>query len=114
MPEGLGGMTAGHMEGHSIEVLADPAPDLDEPEAQRPELDVRDLALFEPAPDRVEQPVGSRVEEQPELIGPEGMTAQPIGEAVVLEVLDAQLWAIAPPGVPGVQRLGWIVPTGDR
>ena len=92
------------MERHPVQVLPDPATDLDEPEAQGPKLDVRDRALFEPATDGIEHPVGSAVQEQPALIGPEAVAGEPISEAVILEVLEAQLGPIAAPGVPGVKQ----------
>ena len=55
-------MTAGEAEGHPVKALADPAPDLDEPESQRPQLQMGDVEPSEPTPDRIKQPGGSTVQ----------------------------------------------------
>lgn len=60
MPEQPAGMTAGQVESHPVKVLADLAAKLDEPQSHVPELKVRDLALCEPAAERIEQPVAGR------------------------------------------------------
>ena len=114
MPERLAGMAAGQVEGHPIQALADPAPDLEQSQPQRPQLQVGDLALSEPATDSIQEPVSRTVQKEPELIGPEAMTAQAIGEAVILEVLDTEFGAIPAPGVPGVEVLRRILPRGDH
>ena len=41
--EGLAGMTASQIEGHIVEVLADPAPDLSQPQPEGCELQVWDV-----------------------------------------------------------------------
>src|SRR5579863_1888684 len=67
----------------------------------------------QPTPDGIQEPVGRRVEQEPKLVGPEGMAAQAIGEAALLEIFDTQLRPITPPGVPVIHLLGWIIPGGD-
>ena len=52
------------------------------------------------------------MEQQAELVGPEGMAAQAVGEAALLEILDAELGMIASLGIPGVERLGRVIPRG--
>lgn len=72
MPEGLIGITAGEAEGV--------------------ELHAGDLEPGEPAPQHGEEPVDGNMEEEPELVGTEGVVAQAIGEAANLEVgLDHNL-----------------------
>jgi hypothetical protein len=107
-------MTAGEVEVDALEGLPHPPADLDESQPQRPELQMGLVASCEPPTDGVEEPVGGRVEREPELVGPEGMTTQAIGEAAVLEILNAQLGPIAPSGVPVIQRLRRIIPGGHH
>ena len=52
---------------------------------------------------RVEQPVDRSMQQQPKLIGREGVATQSVGEAVVLEVLDPVL------GFPSIN-----IPVVDR
>jgi len=91
-PERLAGMTAGEVE-HERErllanLLADPAADLDEAQAQGFELQARHPRLVQEPTQRVEQSVCGGVEQQAELVGPEAMAAEAIGETGVCEVLD--------------------------
>ena len=72
-------------------VLADPAADLDEAQAEGVELHARGSGLQQEPAQGVEQPVGGGMQQQAELVGPEAMAAEAIGEAGVLEVLDPQL-----------------------
>src|SRR5215216_988679 len=87
----LVGMAGGDAEPHAVEALADPAADLDQAQAQRREGRARDAGGAQPPAQRVEQPEGGGVEEEAELVGPEPMAGQAVGEAAGLEVLDPVL-----------------------
>ena len=53
------------------------------------------------------------MEQQPELVGPEAMVAEAVGEAGDFEILDRVL-AVAALDVPVVERLGRIRARGDH
>ena len=95
-------MTTRQMQGEAVGISAHPAADLDEAEAERVQTQRGDPCLAEPAPQRVEQPVGGSMEQQAELIGPEAVAAEPIGKAAVLEIIDPLLGR-APLHVPIVE-----------
>src|SRR5438067_2054700 len=61
----------------------------------------------------VASPLGSRVQQQAEGIGPETVVAQPIGAQGVLEVLDPSL-RLAPVDVPVVELERLLGPGGDH
>jgi hypothetical protein len=84
--------------------LPDPAADLDQAQPRRVQLHPRNFEFGQPTADRVEQPAGRPVQQEAELVGPEPVVAQAVGEAGPLEVLDPVL-RLAPVGVPGVDRL---------
>jgi hypothetical protein len=65
-------MAAGQVQADHVKPLADPAPDLEEPQAQGAELEVRDVTPRQPAPQGIQEPVGGAVQKQAELIGPKG------------------------------------------
>jgi hypothetical protein len=79
----LAGVATGEVEGDHLQALSDLATDLDQPQAKGAELEVRHAEPSQPAAKCVEEPVGGTVQEQPELVGPEPMAAQAIGEAVI-------------------------------
>jgi hypothetical protein len=49
------------VEGDVVQVLPDPAADLEQPKAQGPKLEVRDLEPSQPAADGVEQPAETTI-----------------------------------------------------
>jgi hypothetical protein len=104
MPERFAGMATRQVkgDGQALRRLAHPAADLDETEAQGVQLEAGDAGLHEVAAQRVEQPVGGGMQQEAELIGPEAVAAEAIGEAGVLEVFDPQL-RFAPTHVPVVE-----------
>jgi len=53
-------MAASEMEAEAVDMLPDPASDLEEPEAQRIELHAGDMALCEPAPNGIKEPIPVR------------------------------------------------------
>jgi len=53
------------------------------------------------------------VQQQPELVGPETVTTEPVGEAPEFEVLDPVL-ALPPLGIPAVNLLWRIGAGGDH
>jgi hypothetical protein len=113
VPQRLTRMAARQMELDPVQLAADPPTDLEELEPQGRELRLREQRLTHPTSNRVQQPVGGNRQQEPELIGPEPMIAQPIGEAAGLEVLDAGLGTISPLDVPGVHRLRRLLSGGD-
>src|SRR5215212_4133850 len=81
----------GEGEADAGEELADASADLEQTETQRVELHAGDAEPGEPASEGIEQPVGGGVQEQAELVGPEAMATQAVGEAGELEVADPLL-----------------------
>jgi hypothetical protein len=57
-------MTAGQVQGESLEAGADPATDLDQAQAQGAELQVGQLEVGQPAADGIEEPVGRCVQQR--------------------------------------------------
>src|ERR671923_2625380 len=100
------------MQADAAQVPADPAADLEELEPQRVELHPSDVEPGEPAAERGQEPVDGDMQEQPEVVGTEGVVAQAIGKAAGFEVLDPELGSTAPLDIPGVQGLGRILPVG--
>src|SRR5579884_2917056 len=105
-------MAAGQVQVDHAEALADPAAGLEQ--AQGAELEVRYLALRQPAPEGIEEPIGGAVQQEADLVGPEAPATQPIGAAALLEVFDAQLGVLAAPAVPGVERRRRVGAGGDH
>ena len=62
-------------------------------------------AAHQPAADRVEQRVGRGMQQQPDLVGPEAMTGQPVGKAGPFQVLDPVL-GLAAIDIPVVEVRG--------
>ena len=106
-------MMLGEVQPDLGEELPDPAADLEEAQPEGVELHAGHAAPDQPAAQGIEQPVGGGVQEQPELVGPEAVAAEAIGEAGVLEILDPQL-RFAPIDIPVVERLRRIRPAGDH
>src|ERR671934_417610 len=106
VPEGLSGVAARQMERDRTEVLRDPTANLEEVEAQGAELEVGHAEPSQPAADGIQQPVGGAVQQEAELVGPERVAAQAIGEAALLEIFDAEFGAVAAAGIPGVEFRG--------
>jgi hypothetical protein len=105
-------MTAGEVQADAGEEFTDAPADLEEAQAQGVELE-RWVALgAEPAAEGVEEPVGSGVQEPAELVGPEAMVTQAVGDAGALVVFDPALH-LATIDVPIIERLGWVGPGGD-
>src|SRR5215208_3431522 len=69
LPEGLTGVAARQVEADAVRALPDPAADLDQAQAQRVQLEARHAHRGQPPPNRAEQPVGRRVQQQAELVG---------------------------------------------
>jgi hypothetical protein len=84
-------------------VLQERATELDQPETEGVELHARHAELDKPVPERVQQPVGGGMKQEPELVGHKGMVAQAITMAGALEVLDPVLGRSAPLDVPVVE-----------
>lgn len=63
------------MQPEVVEALSDPAGNLDEPESEAIELHARDAQAHEPATERVQEPIGGRVEQESELVGEEAVIA---------------------------------------
>src|SRR5947209_15036396 len=114
VPERLSRVAAGQVERDDLQAPTDPATDLDEPEPEGRELQVRSLQPRQPAADGIQEPVGCRMEQEAELIGPEPVAAQAVGEAAVVEILDTQFGMIPSPDVPAVELLGWIISGRDN
>jgi hypothetical protein len=111
VPERLARMTVRQVQLEAVQSLAHPAADLDEAQAHSIQLQARHASLHEPAPNGIQEPVGSGVQQQAELVGPEAMAAEAIGKAGILEVLDPLL-GLATLHVPIVQSQ-WLL-GGDR
>jgi len=79
-PEGSVGTTAGEVNADALDLKANPAADLDEPDAKRIEWHASNVPVGKPAPDSIEQVVDSGVEQQSDLVDPEGMVGGPAGE----------------------------------
>ncbi len=96
-------MTAGEVEADAGGAFADTAADLEQAQTERVEVERRVALTAEPTAQRVEEPVGGGVQEQAELVGPEAVVTQAIGDAGALEVLDPEcgLAAIDVPVVEG-------------
>src|SRR5579859_5184488 len=88
-------MTAGEMQADAGEEFTHPATDLEQAQAQGVELERRIALRGEPAAQRIEQPVGGGMEQQPELVGPEAAITEAIGDAGALEVFDPQFGCAA-------------------
>ena len=86
-----------------VGAFAYPAADLDDAEAEGVELEGGNLGLEQPASELIEEPVGGRVEQKAESVGPEAMIAEAVSVEGVLEVLDPVL-RLAAVDVPVVQR----------
>jgi len=114
VPEGFVGMAAGQVQPDALDVVADPATDFEQPEAQGIQLHAGHAARAEPTSDRVEQPIGGGMKEEPELIGPEGVVTQAIGEAGVFEVLDSELETTTAMDVEVVEGIRLVVAGRDH
>ena len=79
-------MTAGQVQREAVEAAADPSADLEQPQAQGVELEVRMATVRQPAAQGIEQPIGRRMQDQPEVVGAEATIAQPVGVAGAFEV----------------------------
>src|SRR5579859_2523237 len=101
------------MKADAAEIPPDPATNLEEPEAQRIELHPADTEPHEPAAQGGQEPVDGDMQEQPEGVGEEGVIAQPIDEAALLEILDPEFGTTAPLDIPVVENVGRIVPSRD-
>jgi hypothetical protein len=92
--------------------MLDATTDLEQVQPQRIQLHASDAHRRKPATHRVQEPVVSRVEHEPELVGPEAVVAQPIGEARGFQILDPVL-PLAACGIAGIQRLWRVGPRRD-
>jgi len=97
-----------------IEALADQPTDLDEPEAEGVELHTGNAELDQPVPECVQEPVGRGVQQEPELIGPEGMIAQPVGKAGIFEVFDPEFGSTTALDLEVIEGSGVVVAGGDH
>ena len=88
-------MMGGEGEADGCGELADASADLEQAEPQGIELQAWQAEAGEPASEGVEQPVGGGMEQQAELVGPEAMATETIGEAGELEVADPLLGGAA-------------------
>lgn len=113
VPERLPGMTGREAQADVIAPLVDAPADLEQAQPQGVQLQARDVLVAQPAAHGIEQPVRGRVQQQAELVGPETVATQAIGEAGHFQILDGVL-AIAALDVPIVERLGRIIPRGDH
>src|SRR5215207_6195872 len=111
VPQRLPRMTGRQAQADAIAPLGYAATDLEQTEPQRVQLHPLDLAP-EPAAQSIEQPIGGRMQQEPELVGPEAVVAETVGEAGALQVLDGVL-AVAAGDVPGVEDLGRVGAGGD-
>ena len=98
-------MAGGQPQADAVASLPDAAADLEQPQAEGVQLHPLDPPRPQPTPQRIEQPVGRRVQQQPELVGAEAMVTEAISKAGDFQILDGVL-AIAAGNVPGVERLG--------
>lgn len=103
-------MTGGEAEANPLPPLPDVATDFEQP--QGVELQAFDLARDQPAAEGVEQPVGCRMQQQAELVGPEAVAAQAVGKAGPFQILDRVL-AVAAGDVPGIECVRGIDARGD-
>src|SRR5919202_2399255 len=111
-PQELTRMAAGQVEADVGGPFTDAAPDLDQAQAEGIELHMRMATGGEPAAQRVEEPVDGCMQDEAELIGPEAMIAQAVGEAGPLDILDPQFGGAAR-AVEGVEGLWLIAARGD-
>ena len=109
VPERLAGMARGQAQPDAIAELVDPTPDFEHLQPQGVQLHARHPHGPQPATQRIEQPVGGAMEQEPELIRGEAVVAEPVGTAGHLEIFDRILPVTAShvPGVEGVWRGGW-------
>ena len=98
-------MLLGEVQPNLRQELPHPAGDLEQPQPEGVELHPWYPTLDQPAAQRIQQPVGGGMQEQPELVGPEAVAAQAVGEAGVLEILDPQ-FGFAPIDIPVVEVSG--------
>src|SRR5215210_5885960 len=106
-------MAPGQMQTHLRHQLPDPASDLDEMEPEGIQLHPKRSTLDQLPPQGVQQPVGTSVQEQPELVGHQAWPTQALGLYVQLEVLDPIL-ALPALDVELVEVLGPVCPRADQ
>jgi hypothetical protein len=106
-------VTAGEVEGDGVKAVTDPTADLDQTQPKGRKLQMGDVQASQPAANGVQEPVGAGVEEQAELIGPEPMATEPISEATLLEVLDAEFGMVTALGIPVVGVLRGVIAGGN-
>src|SRR5919197_4064142 len=104
-PPGLTGMAAGQVEADGGAPCTDAATDLEQAQAEGIELHRRMASGGEPAAQRVEEPVDGCMQDEAELIGPEAMSTQAVGEAGPLDILDPEFGGAAR-DVEGVEGVG--------
>ena len=102
LPQGFSGVTARQMQPEAGGLLAHPAADLEQPQAQGSESERSGAALAQPAAEGIEQPVGGGMQ-QAELVGPEAVATELVGEAGALDVVDPLLGRAAL-DIPIVER----------
>ena len=85
-----------------VGVPEDPAADLEQGESEGLHAHQGDASFEEPAADRVEQPVAGGREEQAELVRPEAMVGESVGEAGGFQLVDP-LFGLSPIDVPVVE-----------
>ena len=105
-------MARGEREADTGEQLTDSGADFEHTQSEGVELEGFVSGGDEPAAQGVQEPVGSRVEEQAELIGDETVITEAIALAGTLEVLDPQFWR-ATVHIEVVEGQWLIVPGGD-
>jgi hypothetical protein len=100
-------MAAGQVQADAGEECTDAPADLAETQAQGVEWEGRVALGAEPAAQGVEEPVGGRVQEEAELVGPEAMVTPAVGDAGTLVVFNPALH-LAAIHIPVVARRGWV------
>src|SRR5919107_4720739 len=104
-------MSRGQVQTDLRQKLPDPPSDLQEAQPQGIELHPPRPACHELPPQGVHQPVGTSVQQKPELVGDEPVAAEAIRFRVQLEVLDPVL-ALSSTGVEPVEVLRPVGPRG--
>jgi hypothetical protein len=71
VPERFSRVATRQMQAEALHLCVDPVADFDQTHMQGVEPERGDALLPQPAPQRVEQPIGGNVEQQAKLVGPE-------------------------------------------
>jgi hypothetical protein len=92
--------------------FAHAAANLEQPQTEGVELQMRESASGEPATEGIEEPVDGSMQGQAEGIGPEAVVTQAVGEAGPFQILDPEL-RLAPVDIERIERGRFVGAGGD-